>query len=128
MIGYSFAELFFTKKQFERSLGSLSKVKLKLFRLKTPVKILMLRLYYELNYIEEAFSLIDSFSHFLTSSKKIRTDEKNKYLRFLNYYREILKAKADGENERIENNIKDELYSASLLPHKAWLIEKAEEL
>jgi hypothetical protein len=128
MTGYAFAELFFTKKQFERSLSSLSKVRLKLFRLKAPVKILMLRLYYELNHIEEAFSLIDSFTHFITSNKKFRKDEKNNYLRFLNYYRELLKAKADGQSGKLNKKIKDELYSSSLLPHKAWLIDKAEEL
>lgn len=128
MIGYSFAELFFSKKQFERSLASLSKVKLKLFRLKLPVKVLMLKLYYELNYIEEAYSLVDSFSHFLTSNKKIRKNEVNNHLRFLNFYREILKAKAAGESPRVNNEIKNELIAASLLPHKAWLIEKADEL
>lgn len=127
MVGYSFAELFFTKKQFERSLGSLSKVSLKLFRLKVPVKILMLRLYYELNYIEEAFSLVDSFSHFLTSNKKIRTDEKDGYLNFLYYYREIMKAKAEGEHAKFPRKVKEELSAASLLPHKSWLIEKAGE-
>jgi hypothetical protein len=127
MINYSFAELFFTKKQFERSLGSISKVKAKLFRLKVPVKILMLRLYYELSYIEEAFSLIDSFTHFLTDNKKIRTDEKNDHARFLVFYRELLKAKADGKAGGIGSKTMDELSSSSLLPHKAWLIEKAEE-
>lgn len=127
MIGYSFAELFFSKKQFERSLASLSKVKLKLFRLKLPVKVLMLKLYYELNYIEEAYSLVDSFSHFLTSNKKIRKNEVNNYLRFLNFYREILKVKASGGSLRLNNETKDELVNSSLLPHKAWLIEKAEE-
>jgi hypothetical protein len=128
MIGYSFAELFFNKKQFERSLSSLSKVKLKLFRLKLPVKVLMLKLYFELNHIEEAYSLVDSFSHFLTSNKKIRKNEVNNYSRFLNFYREILKAKAASGNSRVNKEIKNELASSSLLPHKAWLIEKAEEL
>ncbi|HMQ80837.1 MAG TPA: hypothetical protein PKE39_07800 [Ignavibacteria bacterium] len=128
MTGYSFAELFFSKKQFERSLASLSKVKLKLFRLKLPVKVLMLKLYYELNYIEEAYSLIDSFSHFLISNKKIRKNEINNYLRFLNFYREILKAKAESGNSRKNNEIRNELAAASMLPHKSWLIEKAGEL
>jgi len=128
MTAYSFAELFFNKKQFERSLASLSKVKLKLFRLKMPVKVLMLKLYYELNYIEEAYSLIDSFSHFLTSNKKIRKNEVNNHLKFLNFYRELLKAKAASGNSRINKGLKNELLDASLLPHKAWLIEKAEML
>ncbi len=127
MIGYSIAELFFAKKQFEDALSSLSRVRLKLFRLKIPVKVLMMRLYYELNYIEEGFSLIDSFSHFITSNKKIRTDEKNSYLNFLSYYREILKAKTGGKNGRLPKKLKEELAAASLLPHKSWLIEKAGE-
>ena len=93
-----------------------------------PVKVLMLKLYYELNYIEEAYSLIDSFSHFLTSNKKIRKNEVNNHLKFLNFYRELLKAKAASGNSRINKEIKNELVSSSLLPHKAWLIEKAEEL
>ncbi|HRJ03933.1 MAG TPA: hypothetical protein PK605_05965 [Ignavibacteria bacterium] len=128
MTGYSFAELFFCKKQFERSLASLSKVKLKLFRLKIPVKVLMLKLYYELNYIEESFSLIDSFTHFLSSNKKIRKNESDNLLRFLNFYRELLKVKAASGSSRVNKELRKELASSSLLPHKAWLIEKADEL
>lgn len=128
MINYSFAELFFTKKNFEHSLSSLSKVKLKLFRLKLPVKVLMLRLYYELNYIVEAFSLIDSFTHFLTSNNKIRNDEKDNYASFLNFYRELLKVKADKEHGKFNKEFMEELSTASLLPHKSWLIDKAREM
>lgn len=124
IINYAFSELFFSKKQYEHSLSSLSKVRLKLFRLKIPVKNLELRLYYELNYIEEAYSLIDSFIHFLTSNKKIRNDERKNHMKFVEFYREILKAKAASGKTRTNKDFKKELLAASLLPHKAWLIEK----
>lgn len=123
MINYAFAELFFAKQQFERSHSSLSKVSMKIFRLKIPVRVLMLRLYYELGYIEEAFSLIDSFTRFLSTNNKIKIEEKNTYLKFLGFYRDVLKAKSDGVYALDKENM-DKLESTALLPHKDWLLEK----
>lgn len=126
--GYAFAELFFHKKQFSGSLSSLSKVKLSLYRLKIPVKTLQLRLFYELNYIEEAYSMIDAFSHFLATNNKIREEEKRNYTGFLNYYRELLRVKAGTGKNKLNIKFMEELQKASLLPYKKWLLEKAEEL
>jgi hypothetical protein len=45
----------------------------------------------------------------------------NNYSRFLNFYREILKAKAASGNSRVNKEIKNELASSSLLPHNPLL-------
>jgi hypothetical protein len=124
VINYASAEISFIKKDFERSLVSVSKVKANVFRLKLPVRILKLKLYYELNKFEEAFLLIDTSFKFLTFNKNIREDEKVNHLNFIKFYKEILKAKADGI-KKINKNFVKELGSKSLLPHKNWLIEKA---
>lgn len=127
MINYAFAELFFSKNDFEHSLSRLSKVKAKVFRLKIPVRVLMLRLYFELGYIEEAFSLIDAFTRFLTTNKNIRTEEKNSQLKFLGYYKEVLNAKANW-NETVDTGLLKKLESESLLQYKTWLLDKLKEL
>jgi hypothetical protein len=121
---YADSELFFAKKEYESSMNSLSKVKAKLLRLKAPVRALKLRLYYELGYFDKAFLLIDSYIKFLNSSKNIREDEKNSHFKFLEFYKVILKTKAD-DPENINRNFMQELEAAALLQHKTWLIEKA---
>ncbi|MCC6866400.1 MAG: hypothetical protein IT280_09620 [Ignavibacteria bacterium] len=126
LIAYSFASLLFQKKQFENSISTLAKVKFKLFRLKIPVKTLQLKLLYELGYYEQAFNLVDSFSHFISTNKKISNEEKNNYHDFLIFYREILKTKSTGG--KIKYRCRAELQKASMLPDKKWLIKKANEL
>ena len=127
MINYAFAELLFSKNDFEHSLSRLSKVKAKVFRLKVPVRLLMLRLYYELGYLEEAFSMIDSFTRFLTTNKNIRTEEKNSHLKFLSYYKKLLISKADGVNKG-NTDLLNTLHAESILHYKSWLINKLKEL
>lgn len=119
---YTSGELLFSKRQYKDSMESLSKVRIKHYRLKLPVKVLTLKLYYELNRFEEAFLLIDTFTKFLASNKKLQEDDKHNYSRFTRFYREILKAKADGK--KINKEFRKELGSAVLLPHKNWLVEK----
>jgi hypothetical protein len=60
---YSNAEILFEKKQFESVLELLSKVKYKYTLIKPNVRCLTLMTYYELNLINEAYSLIDSYAH-----------------------------------------------------------------
>lgn len=122
---YSESELLFSKGIYTDSLRSLSKVKTGHFRLKLPVKILTLKLYFELGNFEKAFLLIDSFTKFLASNKNLHEDEKVHNSAFLKYYKELLIAKVD--EAKPGKDLLNEIESASLLPHKNWLTEKARQ-
>lgn len=67
-----YARLEFSRKNFEKSLEHLSKIRnysVQLF--KTDIKNLQLKVYYELEYYEQAFSLIDSYKSYLAKTGKL---------------------------------------------------------
>ena len=120
---YSKAVVTFGKGEFEKSLEHISKVKYDLTRLKVDVKILMLKIYYELNLEDPAHSLIDTFKHYASDSKEIADETRSSIKNFVKCYSKILKLKINPdayETESLINEIKKEKY----LFHREWLIEK----
>ncbi|MBK8553931.1 MAG: hypothetical protein IPL53_23965 [Ignavibacteria bacterium] len=123
---YSKAVVSFGKGEFEKSLEHISKVKYDLTRLKVDVKILMLKIYYELNLEDPALSLIDTFKHYASDSKDIVEETRGSIKNFLKCYSKLLKLKVDPdsyESESLTNEIKKEKH----LFHRDWLIEKLME-
>lgn len=125
---YSIAELRFQRKQFEPVLESLAKVVYKYALIKPRVRSLMLMTYYELNHIEEAYSLIDSHSHFLNSNKKITPEQRKAELNFLSFIKEIFKIREKPENKETLDTLKNNITECNLLSRKEWLLEKVNEL
>ena len=120
---YSKAVVTFGKGEFEKSLEHISKVKYDLARLKVDVKILMLKIYYELNLEDPALSLIDTFKHYASDSKEIADETRSSIKNFVRCYGKLLKLKINPdayETESLINEIKKEKY----LFHREWLIEK----
>lgn len=56
-------------------------------------KNLLIMLYYELNFLEELFSLIDSYKHFINRKNDISQNIKERCLPFLNNTSNLLKIK-----------------------------------
>lgn len=119
---YSLALLNYGTGDFETSLEYISRVKYDLEHLKVDVKILMLKIYHNLNLREQANSLIDTFKHFIKNSKSMPPVLKEGYNNFLNYYLLISKLKPDNiknEKEIIRSQINKEKY----VNLKSWLNE-----
>jgi hypothetical protein len=125
---YANAELSFRQNRFEESLKQLARVKFKFYRLKVNVRSLMLMIYYELDYIEEAFSLTDSFAHFLTGSKKIVPAMREASTNFLSYSRELLKYKTAPKNKKKLSELKNNIANCTAINNKDWILEKVKEL
>jgi hypothetical protein len=87
----------------------------------------MLKVYYELGYLEEAISMIHSYREllrkdvFLTESRKIRNRN------FIKYLRKLIILKIDNKMHEIEN-IKIDLQNLSEVRYKKWLIEKIDNI
>ena len=87
----------------------------------------MLLIYYELSLMEQAYSLIDTYKHFLAKNKNLSTLFKKNNLDFLNYYIKLIKFK--NESEVIDlDRMKKEISARGKLIHKGWLLRKIEEL
>ena len=126
---YSNAELNFKKKQFESAHESLSKIKsLKYFQLKIKVRNLTLMIYYELNYIEQAIALLNTYTHFLINNKRVRAEQKETELNFLSFLKELLKLKETRKDNGILKSLRNDISKCGQLVRKDWLLEKAGEL
>jgi hypothetical protein len=66
---YSRAFLCFVKKDFEKTLEYFSRINSAAFEIKLDIKNISLMCYYELNAVEQALSLIDTYEHFLLKNK-----------------------------------------------------------
>ncbi len=121
------AYIYFEKKEFEKALGEISSVNYKFFVFKYDVRILTLKIYYELDSFEPALSLIDTFTHFLSNNKTLSGTNKDGFLNFLKFLKHLIKMKS-GDMKNDSFNFKREIGNTERLMNKNWLLEKAGEL
>lgn len=123
---YSKALISFSKKDFEDALVNISKVKYDMSNLKVDVKLLSLKIYYELNMTEQAYSMADTFKHNLKSFKEIPNELIDAYAIFLKYFRKLLNINEKGKKDDAEF-YKIAVEKEKFIAQKSWLIEKFEE-
>jgi hypothetical protein len=126
IINFCYAIIEFEKKDFSSSLRFLSKINLNHPLLKFRLRNYMLLTYYELNYIEPAYSLLDTYRHMLKKDKKVESKRKQRYSVFLNLYQNLLDIKSG--NRQIEKERVAEDIARKSIYMKQWLMEKAGEL
>ncbi|MFZ1323296.1 MAG: hypothetical protein WAT71_17205 [Ignavibacteria bacterium] len=123
----AYAYYFFMIKKFEKALEMISGIRGEFFLFKSDLKNLSLKIYYEVGYIEQAYSLVDAHRHFLANSKEISAFHKDAGNKFLKYYNTLLKIKCNQSKED-PGLIKSKLIKEEKIASKVWLIEKADEL
>ncbi len=124
---FSYSQLYYMNGEYEKSLESCSKINHEFFIFKTDSKNLLLINYYELDYIESAFSMVDSYRHFLSNSREITDSFKRDYINFLNLYFDLLKIKS-GQSKEEPSFIKNKIMNETYIVNKKWLLTKADEL
>lgn len=122
MFHYTSAALNFEKGEYEKALGHLNEVNNEYFIFKYDVKLMMMKIFYELNYYEQALAMISSFKNFLTSNKSLSLDYRQRFGNFLKIYRKLINLKErDGF---AVNKLRKEIASAESIIAKKWLLEK----
>jgi hypothetical protein len=124
---YTYANLHFADKNFQQSQEFLKKVKMDIFSFRYDTKLLLLKIYYELKYTEEAHSLIDTFKHFVTLNKSLSDDKRITHSNFIKFYSILLKLDESGNAAQIKK-LRTELLTGVQVRSKDWLLEKADEL
>lgn len=129
MFNYTKALLNFERENYEEALQYISKVNYRFFVFKYEAKVLMLKLYYELKAFEQALSLIDSFTHFLTKNKKVPEIYKQSFMRFLKYVKALIKlTHGPGKEKEIDSEVTlNKAGSENQLLNKRWILKKIEE-
>lgn len=124
---YAYMLYYFYNGNFENALTYASKIKFDLFQFKYDIRVITLLIYYELGYIEESISLLDSFKHFIVENKSVTDERRDLYLNFIKMYDLLLKYKI-GDKVVILSQLKTDIINSEYLVRKEWFINKIEEL
>jgi len=112
---------------FELSLNHLSKINIERSNMKIEIKNLLIIIYYELKYLEELVSLIDTYKHFLQREKSITEKIRKLNSLFLKFVSDLVKIYHNGKYDDAKI-LKKEIDKASYFNLKDWLSKKADEL
>ena len=123
----SYANLYYIQKEYEKALSWASKINNEFFLFKFDLKNMLLIIYYELDYFESAFSMVDSYKHYLSNSKEITPFYKVPLNNFLKLYFDLLKIKSR-QGKETASFVKNKIKKESQLISKNWLLEKADQL
>ena len=123
MYNYSYSLYHFHRKEFEKSLERLNKVNFENHFIKTGVRILLLKIYYELMYTESFLSMCDSIKHYFAGEKQVPADIKISSVEFINIAGKLYRSMNDPSKEKLLN-IQHELENKQLGLNKDWLLEK----
>ncbi len=129
IINFSLAHLYFLRKDFGKSLEYVQRIKFDLFLYKGDIRILQFKLYYELGYIEQVFSHIDSSLHYLNNTKEMSKSANLLTVNFFKYAKELvrLSEKRNIEKQKVEY-LKDLIVKEKNAYGMEWLCEKCDEL
>lgn len=124
---FACALLDFERGRFENALEEITKVDFEFFVFKFDVKVLMLKIYYEVKSYEPALSLIDSFNHFLVNNKSIYKRERERFGNFAGYLKVLIKI-SNGSSRTDIHDLKNKITDSTAVIGKRWLLEKVEQL
>ena len=122
----SYAKLDFEKKNFERSLSNLKKIKATHYLLYIDTSMYKLYNNYELGEFEESYLEIDKLKHYFSNNKIIPKSHSLNIQNFLMIYKKLLKFKT--EPIKIEPGyLEKEIKGIKDISNKEWLLEKIAE-
>ncbi len=113
---YNLAELHYYTKNFDEAITHLNKVKFSDLNFHLGSRVMLAKIYYELEEEEVLLSLIASFSIFLKRNKNISNDLKKTYINFLDILNRLLR-----RNPKKMAAIKEKISSTELLTDRSWL-------
>lgn len=126
-VNLSFSKLFFSNKDYEKSLQYISGFKGMNYLHYNDSSVLKLCTYYETKKYEDAFFEMDKFRHYIRNHDGIPRIHKEYALNFLKIYRMLINIKTgvDGTDlYKLENTMK----KIKLKSRESWLMEKIKEL
>ena len=120
---FSNALIAFYKSKYEDALKHISAFNTERSTLKTEFRNIQLVIYYELNYNDELFSLIDSYRHFLNRDKDIAEKTRELSLEFI---RIVSKLVSYSQDEDVESAVllKNEVLKYPYFNFKEWFLSK----
>lgn len=101
VIPFSYSYLYFLEGEFHKCLEMISEVERNDFGLKFDLRTLKLLSYYELDYTEQVYSLIDSYKHYIKNSKEANNARRKSKKLLLDALLILMKIKTGNDLNRI---------------------------
>jgi hypothetical protein len=127
VINYSYALLNYSKKLYPKALDMLQKTEYRNYVYKMECQLLTLKIYYELEAVENLFSLADSYSHFLNKNKEENLVIGQRHINFVKALVKLQKAKLDSDKRKLQDIITFVMKN-NLIASKEWLIQEINRL
>ncbi|MDQ3193626.1 MAG: hypothetical protein M3P82_01370 [Bacteroidota bacterium] len=130
ILGYTRSYIEFEKGNFENALNFLSTIDSFNMVYYIKIKNLYLKIYYELGYYEEAFSIIDTFKHYLDNKKMLKDNVRTILRDDLELFNKLYRIRSQPEKYTAYDVKMLEQYgeSKNFGSEKLWIIKKLEQL
>ncbi len=127
-VSFNLAQLYFTRKQYDKVIRLLQTVDYDDFSYNLNSKSILLMTYYEMDEIEPLYSILDSFRTYLNRHKDISSVKRIPYLNLIKFAKNLTKI-IPGDKKAIEKLKKEvELAEPKGISSSTWLKEKIAEL
>lgn len=113
---YNLAELYYYTKRYNQAQEHLNQVAFSDLNYYLGARVLLAKIYYEINAEEPLLSLIASFTIFLKRNKQLSNDLKQTYLNFCTILFQLIR-RSPSQISTLQNKIKN----TSLLTDRSWL-------
>lgn len=120
-VNYGLAQLNFKKGNFSKALEFISKTNTEFSNFKFHLKILQLKIYFELGDFESLYYTADSFQHFIGKNKIVGNTYKEEFSKFTRILDLLVKYKLE-KSDKLYYKIKMLLDNKSIASRK-WLLE-----
>lgn len=124
---YSYGQYYFGIGENEKALESLVRLKSVYFLYKKDVKNLLFMIYYNLEYFEQAYSVLDTIKHYINSTKDFSEELKSGSRNFIKFASELLRIRM-GTKKSNPSFLYEKIKKENDTESYYWLMEKAEEL
>ncbi len=126
-VSLSYSKLFFSRKNYERSLHYISGLKNLNVIHYSDSAILKLCNFYETKKYEEAFFEMDKFRHYISNHEEMPKIHREYALNFLKIYKMLIKIKT-GVDKKDFFQVENTMNKMKLISRASWLSEKIKEL
>jgi len=132
-LNFCYGIISYKKGDLDRALDFFSKANFPNFIIKVQVKIMLLQLYYEKKYFDQAFLMADTFRHYLSREKLIMNNIRFPLIEFVRIIGDLIKFNMDVKSkksiQRLNKIKKDtEALKSNRFGIKIWLIERLSEI
>ncbi len=123
LLNFSYTYFYSHTGNYPKALHHYNKIIMNNFVYKYDIKNIVIKMYYELNYYEEAICEIKSFKEFLRNNTLVSEHRKIRIGNYLKYFEKFIILKIENNKNEIEY-LRRRIESENQISYKDWLLSK----